>query len=98
MGLVDLRGRADDAEVQALAALVQADAGSAAADEPPRLLVGWSEDDELVGGIGIERIGDRELALTNLFVLEELRLQGIGRSLVEAVVSGAPVERFRVEC
>ncbi len=31
-------------------------------------------------------------------MLEQLRLQGIGRSLVEAVVSGAPVERFRVEC
>jgi hypothetical protein len=60
--------------------------------------VGWSEDDELVGGIGIERVGERELALTNLYVLEEHRSQGIGRSLVEAVVAGAPVERFRVEC
>ena len=98
VGLVDLRGRADDAEVQVLAELVRAEVGSAVADESPRLLVGWAEDERLVGGIGIERIGDRELALTNLFVLEQLRLQGIGRSLVEAVVSGAPVERFRVEC
>jgi GNAT superfamily N-acetyltransferase len=98
VGLVDLRGRADDADVQALAALVQAEAGFAPADEPPRLLVGWNEDGQLVGGIGIERIGDRELALTNLFVREDLRLRGIGSSLVEAVVSGAPVERFRVDC
>jgi len=88
MALVDLRGRADDAEVQALVA----------ADEPTRLLVGWSEDGRLVGGIGIEPVADRELALTNLFVVPEHRRQGIGRSLVEAVVSGAPVERFRVEC
>src|SRR6478752_6065900 len=98
VGLVDLRGRGDDAEVQVLAELVRAEVGSAVADESPRLLVGWAEDERLVGGIGIERIGDRELALTNLFVLEQLRRQGIGRSLVDAVVSGAPVERFRVEC
>ena len=88
MGLVDLRGRADDPEVQALVP----------GDESPGLLVGWSKDGELVGGIGIERVGDREIALTNLFVVPELRRRGIGRSLVEAVVSGAPVERFRVEC
>ncbi len=88
MGLVDLRGRADDAEVQALVC----------ADEPARLLVGWSEGDRLVGGIGIERVGERELALTGLLVLPGYRRQGIGRALVEAVVSGAPVERFRVEC
>jgi GNAT superfamily N-acetyltransferase len=93
MGLVDLRGRADDAEVQALAACVQTDAG-----ELPRLLVGWSEDGRLVGCIGIERAGEREFALTNLYVLEEHRSQGIGRSLIEAVVAGAPVERFRVDC
>lgn len=93
MGLVDLRGRADDAEVQALAALARP--GSA---ELPRLLVGWSEDDEFVGCIGIERVAERELALTNLYVLEEHRLHGIGRALVEAVVAGAPVERFLVEC
>ena len=97
MGLVDLRSRADDADVQALAALVQSGAGSVA-QESTRLLVGWTDGGRLVGGIGIERIGDRELALTNLFVLEELRGRGIGSSLVEAVVSGAPVERFRVEC
>jgi GNAT superfamily N-acetyltransferase len=93
MGLVDLRGRANDAEVQALAALARP--GSA---ELPRLLVGWSEDDELVGCIGIERVAERELALTNLYVLEEHRSHGIGCALVEAVVAGAPVERFRVEC
>jgi GNAT superfamily N-acetyltransferase len=93
MGLVDLRDRADDAEVLALAARAQPEAG-----ELPRLLVGWSEDGKLVGGIGVERVGERELALTNLYVLEEHRSQGIGRSLVEAVVAGAPVERFRVEC
>jgi predicted N-acetyltransferase YhbS len=98
VGLVDLRRRADDADVQALAALVHDEAGSAGPDELPRLLVGWNEGDQLVGGIGIEPIGDRELALTNLFVLDEFRLQGIGRSLVEAVVSGVPLERFRVEC
>ena len=98
VGLIDLRDRADDAEVQALVALVHSEGGSAGVDESPRLLVGWSEDGKLVGGIGIERLGERELALTNLFVLEELRLRGIGSALVEAVVSGAPVERFRVDC
>jgi GNAT superfamily N-acetyltransferase len=98
VGLVDLRGLADDAEVQALTALVQADAGSAAADRPPPLLVGWSEDDRLVGCIGIERVGDREIELKHLFVVDAFRLHGIGRSLVEAVVAGAAVERFRVEC
>ena len=98
MGLVDLRGCADDAEVRSLGARLQAEAGRVEGGEPPRLLVGWSEDEALVGCIGIERAGDRELALTDLFVLAEHRLQGIGRSLVEAVVAGAPVERFRVEC
>jgi predicted N-acetyltransferase YhbS len=93
MGLVDLRGRAGDAEVQALAARVRRGEG-----ELPRLLVGWSDERRLVGCIGIDRVGDRELALTSLYVLEEHRSQGIGRSLVEAVVAGAPVERFRVEC
>src|SRR3954452_13000125 len=93
MALVDLRGRAEDAEVQALAARVQPATGKQA-----QLLVGWREDDTLVGGVGIERVGDRELGLTSLYVLEEHRLRGIGRSLVEAVVAGAPVERFRVEC
>jgi predicted N-acetyltransferase YhbS len=93
MGLVDLRGRAGDAAVRALAARVRPGEG-----ELPRLLVGWEADDELVGCIGIDRVGDRELALTNLFVLEEHRSRGIGGALVEAVVAGAPVERFRVRC
>jgi hypothetical protein len=31
-------------------------------------------------------------------VLDEFRRRGIGRALVETVVAGAPVERFRVEC
>jgi predicted N-acetyltransferase YhbS len=93
MGLVDLRGRGDDAAVQALAARVQSREG-----ELPRLLVGWEADDELVGCIGIDRLGDRELGLTNLYVLEEHRSRGIGGALVEAVVAGAPVERFRVQC
>jgi predicted N-acetyltransferase YhbS len=93
MGLVDLRRRADDLEVQALASSVQHETA-----ELPRLLVGWSEDGRLVGGIGIDRVGDREIALTNLVVLSDFRLQGIGRSLVEAVVAGAPVERFRATC
>ncbi len=94
MALVDLRSRADEAEVRTLCAIAQSESG-----EPPRLLVGWDDDDgRLVGCIGIERVGDREFALRNLFVLEGFRSQGIGRSLVEAVVAGAPAERFRVEC
>jgi GNAT superfamily N-acetyltransferase len=93
MGLVDLRGRADDPAVQALAARVQPGEG-----ELPRLLVGWEAGEKLVGCIGIDRLGDRELGLTSLYVLEEHRSRGIGVALVEAVVSGAPVERFRVQC
>lgn len=97
MGLVDLRGRADDAEVKALVASAQGDAGAAAAAELPRPLVGWSEDGVLAGCIGVERVADRELTLTGLFVVADRRRQGIGRTLVEAVVAGAPVERFRAE-
>jgi GNAT superfamily N-acetyltransferase len=99
MGIVDLRGRADDPGVVALAALIPTrpgEAGGAAA--APRLLVGWSVDDELVAGVGIERSGAREIELHSLFVLDGFRRRGIGRSLVDAVVSGSPVERFRVVC
>ena len=97
MGLVDLRGRADDAAVSALVAQLpqRAEAGADAAT--PRLLLGWSVDGELVGCLGAERNG-RELELKNLFVLEEHRLQGIGRALVEALIAGAPVERFVARC
>ena len=62
MGLVDLRGRGDDAEVRALGARLLSEAGATGAEELPRLLVGWSEDGALVGCIGIERAGDREFA------------------------------------
>ena len=46
----------------------------------------------------MERGDGRELELKDVFVLEEFRLRGIGRALVEAVVAGAPVERFVVRC
>jgi GNAT superfamily N-acetyltransferase len=94
VGLVDLRGRTSDADVQALVARVSYRAEGVTV--PP--LLGWSVDDELVGCLGVERGDDRELELRDVFVLEEHRLQGIGRALVEAVVAGAPVERFRVDC
>ena len=99
MGLVDLRDRADDPGVVALVDRIPvrpAEPGGAPA--APRLLVGWSAEDELVAGIGIDRVGERELELHSLFVLDGFRRRGIGRSLVDAVVAGAPVERFRAVC
>ena len=54
------------------------------------LLVGWAEDDLLVGCVGAERSGDREFRLRELFVNEGFRGPGIGTALVEAIVGGAP--------
>ena len=82
MGLVDLRGRADDAAVQALAARLLAgeEAGGVAAT--PSLLIGWAESEELVGGLGIERVGEREIELKDVFVSGgEAALQGEGLAL-----------------
>lgn len=52
------------------------------------------EGDDLVGILEVERAGDREVRLNSVFVLEPFRLRGIGRAMVEAVIAGAPVERF----
>ena len=99
MGIVDLRERADDPRVVALVARIPARPGEVdGALVAPRLLVGWSAGDEIVAGVGIERVGERELELHSLFVLERFRRRGIGRSLVDAVVGGSPVERFRALC
>ena len=97
VGFVDLRGRTADAGVDALVSRFPGlgDGGAGAAAPP---LLGWSVDGELVGCLGVEPGEGRELELRDVFVLEEHRRQGIGRALVEAVVAGAPVERFRVEC
>ena len=98
MGLVDLRGRADDAAVRALAARFPADEEAGGVATTPTLLIGWAESEELVGGLGIERVGEREIELKDVFVAKEWRRRGIGRALVEALVAGAVVEQFRVEC
>jgi GNAT superfamily N-acetyltransferase len=96
VGIVDLRGRADDPRVVALVARMPVPTDEAGgAPVARRLLVGWSAGDEIVGCLGVERAGEREVELHGLFVLEGFRRRGIGRSLVDAVVSGSPVERFR---
>ncbi len=71
MGLVDLRGRTDDAAVTALVAQLPRQAETSADAPPPRLLLGWTVDGELVGCLGVEGGNGRELELKNLFVLEE---------------------------
>jgi GNAT superfamily N-acetyltransferase len=89
MGYVDLRNRAaDDAEVRAL----RGHAGGAAP------LLGWSEDGALAGLIAVERPAEREVRLVDVFVREESRRRGIGRTLVDALVAGAMADRFVARC
>ena len=89
MGYVDLRERgSDDVEVRALREQV---AG-------PAPLLGWSDDGELVGVIAIEHPADREVRIVEVFVRERSRRQGIGRTLVDALVAGAMADRFFARC
>src|ERR1700733_12286582 len=89
MGYVDLRERAtDDVEVRALRGRV----------DGPAPLLGWSEDGELAGLIAIERPGDREVRLVDVFVRERSRRRGIGGTLGEALVAGAMADRFVARC
>ncbi len=89
MGYVDLRHRADDdPEVRALR-------GHAGGPVP---VLGWSEDGELAGLIAVEHPADREVRLVDVFVREESRRRGIGRTLVDALVAGAMAERFVARC
>jgi hypothetical protein len=63
VAIVDLRGREQDAEVQALLGRPWPE---------PAILIGWSDDaGQLVGGVAVERSGPEDLALLELAVPAE---------------------------
>ncbi len=58
------------------------------------------DDEQLAGGVALRKIGDGICEMKRLFVREEFRGKGLGRQLVEAVISEAleiGYERMRLD-
>jgi GNAT superfamily N-acetyltransferase len=87
VGLVDLRGREDDADVRNLLPR---------RDDRTGILIGWEQDGDLVACAAVER-DERDLVLRALAVADDKRGRGIGRSLLDAVTGVATARRLVAE-
>jgi N-acetylglutamate synthase-like GNAT family acetyltransferase len=92
MGLVDLRGRADEPRTRTLLLSAHASGPSLSAalkryHDGRWTLIGWEDDGRVVACIGVERAESGDVVVRSIAVAQDRREQGLGRSLVDALAA-----------